>query len=278
MELGTCPTFKAQIPVSSQNKAEVIYFNRPDKQVICLSTQLSCAVGCKFCASPCSTEKTVNLQVEDMVNQVEYMMQNYVQDREKVILISFMGEGEPLLNFNNVVASMGRMEDQYKDLNIKFSLSTSGAAPDKLAALGLIPFTVPFKLQVSMHTLNPQIRRWFMPQVKSVMDVKNALNVYHNLKPDAPVDLNYVLIDRLNDTNDDLYYITSMFPDEHIKISKYNSVGDRDVFESPSEEHTKWFVDRLRQAGMSVEYHETDGSSIGAACGQTKGRNENKRG
>jgi 23S rRNA (adenine2503-C2)-methyltransferase len=98
--LGEATVIKDLIELSSGHKAEAIYYNRPDKQVICLSTQLSCAVGCVFCASP-DGNKTVNLSMLDMLEQIAEM--DFYAEDDKIMLFSFMGEGEPMQNYASLI-------------------------------------------------------------------------------------------------------------------------------------------------------------------------------
>lgn len=266
--MGQATVQKDLIPLESGKFAEAIYFNRPEKQVVCFSTQLSCAVGCAFCASP-GPETTVNLTAEEMLLQINTMMETYSTDSNNITLFSVMGEGEPLLNYKNVLQVIHELPVKYPYSRI--SLSTSGVALDKIKELAHEEFTVPFKLQVSMHTLDDDVRAWFMPLAKPVADVKQAIDYYHaNTDDDRPVELNFALIKDVNDTLADAERIIKMFPTEHIKISQFNPII-RSEFESPSKETMNEFVSYLRNAGLDVEYHQTDGSGIGAACGQTRG-------
>jgi 23S rRNA (adenine2503-C2)-methyltransferase len=264
--MGQATVQKDLIELPSGNFAEAIYFDRPEKQVICFSTQLFCAVGCAFCASP-GKEKTINLTTGEMLLQIGTMMRRYGRS-DKVILFSFMGEGEPLLNYKNVLPLLHKLPEAYP--NCRISLSTSGVAPDKIIALANEEFAVPFKLQISVHVCDEETRNWFMPHAKSIPAIKDALLKYHTLCPERSVELNFALIKGVNDSLVDAVNIVNEFPQEYIKISKFNPLIKSD-FESPSDEHIQDFVDYLIDRGLTVEYHQTDGSGVGAACGQTRG-------
>lgn len=262
--MGKAPVNKELIEVSSGRFAEVIYFNRPEKQVICFSTQLNCAVGCDFCASP-GTGPTINLSADEMLAQVHHMLKQ--ADPNKLMLFSIMGEGEPLLNYKNVMEVMHELPSLHKEC--KISLSTSGAAPDKIKRLAEVEFDVPFKLQVSIHAIGPG-RKKLMPQAKSINEIKYAIEYYHHKKPDAPVELNFTLLKGVNDSYRDAKMICDYFREEYIKISKFNTVIDSH-HKSSDDSTIDAFVQYLRDRGLTVEYHQTDGSDVSAACGQTRG-------
>ena len=264
IEMGRATVQKDLIALPSGNSAEAIYFSRPEKQVVCMSSQLNCVVGCAFCASP-GPDKTTNLTTDEILYQIDEMMK--YSETDNIILFSFMGEGEPLLNYKNVIAAIYALPKKYS--NCKISLSTSGAAPDKIMDLANENFGVPFKLQVSLHSLDPETRNWFMPLAKDIDTIKKTIDFYH-ANNDGPVELNFALLEGVNDSLDDAKRIIKMFPNEHIKISQFNPI-ERNQFESANPETIAKFVKELEDASVSVEYHATDGSGIGAACGQTRG-------
>ena len=269
--MGEAPVQKDLIQVSSGRMAEAIYFNRPEKRVICFSTQLNCAVGCVFCASP-GPGRTINLTKDEILHQVAHMRATYDTELsyDKPMLFSVMGEGEPLLNYKNVIAALHEISQTYDDA--KFSLSTSGAAPERIKELAHEDFGAPFKLQVSIHSMYEDVRFRFTPLAKPISEIKKAIDYYH-AHNDGPVELNFALIQGVNDQIDDVEAIVDVFRNEYIKISRYNPI-ENDKFKASS--NYEWFVGQLRWYGLTVEYHATDGSKVGAACGQTRGAFEKK--
>lgn len=258
MELGKAEVTKCLIKLPSSNLAESIYFDRPEKQVICISTQLNCSVGCLFCASSCDTG-TINLSVEDMLYQFDWMD---IGNKDKLMLYSFMGEGEPFLNYKNVLETM-RILDKRHDCRI--SVSTSGY---KIREFALEEFNKPVKLQVSVHAANYYTRKKLMPNAPDTIRLKEAIK-YFNENSNKLLDLNFTLIDGINDSLQDMQHIIDKFPDNHIKISKYNSVDNVGMKSSTRVDEC---INFLKESNMDVEYHETDGADIAAACGQTRGK------
>ena len=262
--MGQAPVQKILVDLGNK-QAEAIYFNRPEKQVVCFSSQLSCAVGCTFCASP-GPEKTVNLTYKEMLHQCHEMLEdNLVED--KVILFSVMGEGEPLLNYDNVIKTMQLLPTYYS--NCRLALSTSGAAPKRIVDLSREEFDVPFKLQVSMHSLDPVIRKGLMPLAHSVEEVVAAIETYRKNQPNRPLELNFTLMDGVNDRDEDLELIK-----KHLDTSWYLKFGQFNPIPGvmfAGSNRTQDFVDSLTNSGYTVEYHASDGSKTAAACGQTRG-------
>lgn len=264
--MGDAFVNKYLIDLPNSKKAEVCYFNRPEKQVVCFSTQLSCSVGCKFCASP-GPERTVNLTTEEMLELCDETLSKHCVT-DKIILFSIMGEGEPLLNYNNVIDLMHRLPQYYP--NCKLALSTSGASTKRILDLADEDFSVPFKLQISMHILDQEQRKIIMPLAESVAAVMAAAAFYRAKQPNNPIELNFTLMKGINDTALDIGYIKEYLDTSwYIKLGRYNHVPNSTYFGS---DKVDWFANELREAGFTVEVHASDGSKNASACGQTRGQ------
>ena len=268
--MGQAPVKKELFDLGNGCHAEAIYFHRPEKQVICFSTQINCPVGCTFCAS--GGGKTINLSTQQMVDLVEYMYEKYAVP-DTIMLFSVMGEGEPLLNYYNVMTAL--KEITYRHPNSRISLSTSGIKPDKITELAFDLkngiFDVPFKLQISIHSLENWVRHELMPNnARSIWEIMDAIKIFHKECPNTPVELNFAMINGFTDTAENAYMISLAFRDEHIKLSQYNPIERSDYVGTPVE-RIKNMQCFLVNTGMSVEFHATDGSGIGAACGQIRG-------
>lgn len=256
--LGQADVIKSKILLDSGNIAETIYFKRPEKQVICISTQISCNIGCLFCASP-NKGKTYNLTTEEMIHQVRSMYSYIVDDTP--LLISFMGEGEPFANYNATIAAMHFLDDNF---TCRISVSTIGLNLRKFAKE---EFKSPVKLQVSIHVINASNRKKLMPFAPKFEKVYYDL-CYFKENSNIPIDLNFTLVKGINDNYIDRKDIAYFFKDYHIKISKLNPVNGINLLPSLKGYD---FVTSLQNLGISAEYHETDGASKLSACGQTSG-------
>lgn len=281
--LGTAPVMKDMIDVGDGLKAEAIYYNRPDKQVVCISTQLSCSVGCTFCASP-DGNKTTNLTVEQMLIQIDHF--DDVYDSTKPLLISFMGEGEPMLNIRAVAETIMRVDEQYEYTNTwlmptRYAVSTAGPKPqairylqDIMLAYGPLDNGVvgkpDVKLQWSLHSMFDEQRNELMPLARAVSDIAEYVVNYRDVFGQASVDVNYMLMDGINDSDNDASTLADFINLNglHLKISQYNPVP---WVKYTASKRAESFVNQLKNLGVSsLEYHITDGSSNFAACGQTR--------
>jgi len=267
--MGQATVIKNLIELPSNNKAEAIYFDRPEKQVICISCQTSCAVGCIFCASP-DGNTTVNLTEADMLFQIDHMSAN-ITNFDKITLVSFMGEGEPMQNFSNVWNTIMHTWKIYST-PIKYSISTSGAKPQNIKRLGdnyaEWKDVFDLKLQLSLHASNDMDREKLVPNSKPIATLMEALDYYKDVTNNSPIDVNYVLIDGVNDSIANAQELIGIVGNNyHVKVSKYNKVPWLDFKESS---HTDEFLAVLKEAGISYEFHMTDGEKNQAACGQTR--------
>lgn len=258
--LGQAPVIKKLITLASGNKVETIYFRRPEKQVICLSTQISCNIGCIFCASP-GKGKTYNLTTDEMLYQIHSMRPELNDDIP--LLISFMGEGEPFANYQQTIEAMHAADNLY---DCRLAVSTVGL---NLLKFNKEKFNKPVKLQISIHSLNNDIRNKIMPKAPLINNILPQLDLV-NKNPNINVELNFTLIENINDGKSTLEDIKYFLEDFHIKISKYNKT-DKNTLIPASEANCLYFVKSLRSDYISAEYHKTDGESNMAACGQTSG-------
>ena len=251
---------KKLIDLPSGHKAEAVYFEDDRKQVICFSTQLNCAVGCGFCASTRAREesrdhKTINLTTKDMLEQIFQMETHSMVG--KVMLYSIMGEGEPFLNYDNVIKVMHLLEKS--DPESKIAVSTSGY---KIRKFAHEKFKVPVKLQVSVHSAIEYKRAELVPNAPTVYAIQSDLEYYHKHNK-GEVELMFTLIEDVNDGILDMQYLIDLYPNEHIKLGVLN--GDE-----PSS-NINSCLKYLQDVGMSVELYDSPGSAEGAACGMTRG-------
>ncbi|KKL06109.1 hypothetical protein LCGC14_2599350, partial [marine sediment metagenome] len=169
--------------------------------------------------------------------------------------------------YNSVIRTMQLLPTYYP--NCRLALSTSGAAPKRIVDLSNEEFEVPFKLQVSMHSLDPVIRKELMPLARPVEEVVAAMETYRKNQPNRPVELNFALMDGVNDRDEDLELIRKYLDTSwYLKFGQFNPVPGMAFTGSPKIQE---FTDALKKDGYTVEYHASDGSKTGAACGQTRG-------
>lgn len=229
---------------------ETVYVDYKDKHIICFSSQIGCPIKCIFCNS--SNKKFIrNLSENELIKQCENIL-NFMDSSNKNILLSCMGEGEPFLNYKNILNCFYN----FKHKKYRFSISTSGIRPDLIANLS--NENILLKLQISLHAPNDDIRKKLIPNTKCISDIfKNIKYFDKNM-----VELNYVLIEDVNDS-EILANELSKF-NYKIKLNKFNKNSTEFL---PSQKSNK-FMDVLSKNKIDFEYYRTNGCEINASCGQ----------
>ena len=255
-------TTKYLFPVSDFY-VETTYVNYPNKHIICFSSMVGCPIGCRFCVSGYGTPgRSLSLTSQEMIQQCEHIIHEKQLDRAyKPILFSCMGEGEPLLNYDNVVIAFNHLGIKYPDS--KLALSTSGIRPSAIARLARERFPVPFKLQVSIHSVEEDVRKQLIVVTQPLSKIKQAIEEFafsnHGLE------LNYVLFQGVNDSEEDGARLAEFAGNILIKLNTYNTISQSNLQRSTNVEQFATVLDRF---GATYEFYETNGTDIDAACGQ----------
>lgn len=185
---------------------ETGYYNL-DEHIICISSQIGCPMGCVFCA----TTKPVNwagskqplvrnLTSKEIVWQVENVilpLQKKGQLKTKQILFSFMGMGEPFLNYKNVLGSIKILSKKFS--NSRTTISTLGVKPDLIKKLAHEKINTTLKLHLSLHAPTDALRKKLMPKAGPIKPALEALK-YFSLIRNTPAKVNYILIKNTNDS------------------------------------------------------------------------------
>ena len=255
-------TRKYTMPITPDYEVETTYVDYKNKHIICFSSMIGCPIKCQFCASGFGG-LIRPLTVTEMVVQCQCIIstEGINISNEKPILFSCMGEGEPLANYENVVAALERLSELYP--NSKLALSTSGARPDNIKRLADHKFKVPFKLQVSIHSANDTTRKLLIPVSHSLQNILNAVNEYK--KSGKGLEFNYVLMHNINDSMEDAEQLAKLAGDVVIKLNVFNPIDGSDIKAS------MWvnnFTFILSECGAKYEVYKTNGTDIDAACGQ----------
>lgn len=240
---------------------------------ICVSTQVGCLMGCKFCAS------TLNGKTRDLTAG-EILSQIYTAQKDLSIRISnivLMGMGEPLDNFDNVVRFLQLVScDDGLNIGMRhISLSTCGLVPkiDALSNLGL-----QLTLSVSLHAPNDEIRDKIMPvnHKWKVNELIDACKRYID-KTGRRISFEYALIKDVNDSNECADELSKLLKGMicHINLIPANPVKERE-FSHPDLKNIRNFEQRLIKNGMNATIRRTLGADIKASCGQLRAKHNNK--
>ncbi len=237
----------------------------------CLSTQVGCAIGCTFCHTGTMGLKR-HMSDGEIVGQLIVVAQFLKEREQKLTNIVYMGQGEPLHNYEPVKrATKVFMED--KGLNLsqrKITLSTSGLVP-QIEKLFDFP---PVNIAISLHAAHDNIRSELMP-INKAYDLKRLFEAIKKipLKARRRITYEYILIKDLNDGEDDIKGLMNLLDKDKSKVNliPFNEYPES-KFKKPSEEKIKWFQKSLLDNGYTCTVRITKGDDILAACGQLKSK------
>jgi len=251
------------------------------RKTVCVSIQVGCAYGCKFCASGLAGFRR-NLLVAEVVAQLLYICRREDADTPRAKAeqasfdnIVFMGMGEPLANYETLVQVL-RILNAPWGLNFgarRITVSTSGLAPQilKLAQEGLA-----VRLAISLHGATNDVRNQIMPvnkkyPLEELIPAAKAFQQQHG----RMLTLEYILIDGVNDGLDQAQALVEIARELHAHVNciPYNTVEGLD-WKRPSITRQDAFVRVLRKAKVSVTIRREKGHAIDAACGQLRLKTE----
>ncbi len=244
-----------------------------DRQTVCISTQVGCAFGCKFCASGLNGFKR-NLTAAEMVDQVCHVQK---LTQQKVNNIVVMGMGEPLANYDNVLRALRILNAPWA-LGIgarKMTVSTAGLVTG-IRRLAEEPMQI--RLAVSLHGATDEVRGKIMPINKKfpLSELLAACEYYAKVKGKM-LTFEYILIENVNDSLPQAHKLAALARRVRAKVNliPYNPVEGL-PWQRPDRDRCKVFQHVLRQAGISATLRVEKGTDIAAACGQLRLQHESR--
>lgn len=263
-------TKKYLFDVLDGNAIETVLMQYHHGKTICVSTQIGCKMGCKFCAST-GIPFVRSLTAGEIVEQILAVEQDI---GEKISNVVYMGIGEPLDNYDNVVKSIRILNNQ-KGLNIgarHISVSTSGLVPK---IYDLAKENIQCTLSISLHATNNEKR-------SSMMPVNNAYNIEELIKAckdyikttNRRISFEYALAKDNNDNLDDAKELVKLLKGMlcHVNLIPINKIENGKYTKSTNENIIK-FRDYLNDNGIVATIRRELGSDIDAACGQLRRKN-----
>jgi len=240
----------------------------PDKNrcTLCISSQVGCAMGCLFCqTAKCGLVR--NLKSYEIVDQI--IAVNRIINPAKVTNIVFMGMGEPLTNFDEVVDALWRITDFLGISKRKITLSTAGIVPKIL----LLPTKAPeINLAISLNATTDDVRNEIMPVNKKypIRSLIAACKKYP-LQPGRKITFEYVMIDRKNDTREDAHRLVKLLSGIRCKVNliPINPYPACEL-QRPPDERIIAFQKILLKSNVRAFIRESRGQDILAACGQLR--------
>lgn len=263
-------TKKYLFGLNDGNAIETVLMEYHYGKSVCVSTQIGCKMGCKFCAST-GIPFVRNLTSGEIVEQII----SIEQDNDcKVSNVVFMGIGEPMDNFENVINAIAILNN-HKGMNIgarHISVSTSGVVPK---IYEFADKNIQCTLSISLHSANDKVR-------SSMMPINNAYNIdelmkackYYIEKTNRRISFEYALAKDNNDNLDDAKELVKLLKGMlcHVNLIPINKI-DNGNYKKSSLENIMKFRDYLNDNGIVATIRRELGSDIDAACGQLRRKN-----
>ena len=262
-------TIKYLIEFADGNCAETVLmrFDNRSNLSMCVSSQIGCKMGCKFCATGKNGFKR-NLLAHEIVSQ---LLLAQIDTGLKITNVVFMGQGEPLDNFDNVVEALKLINKNLQISIRRITLSTCGVVPKilELSKNELLP-----TLAVSLHSPNHALRSEVMPIERKydINTLHSVMKIYNQQTKDR-ITIEYILIGGFNDSIECAKELINYLKDLkcNINLIPYNPVkGDK--FKKPERNDMLRFKYLLEASGKKVTIRLERGADIDAACGQLAGR------
>lgn len=260
-------TIKLLLSLQDGHTVETVLMRHDYGNAICLSTQVGCAVNCSFCASA-KNGFIRNLTVGEMTAQLLVFRAYVTPELHSIVL---MGTGEPLLNYDAVLAFLRHIHEKetfylgYRNM----TLSTSGIVPKMY---DLAKENIPLNLAISLHAPNDVLRRTIMPiaDVYPLEDILKAADYYFS-ETHRKVTFEYILIRDVNCTTACATELVRLFARKNVLINAIPINDNYDVgLYRPTAKMMQRFVRIVKNGGISITLRREMGSEIQAACGQLR--------
>lgn len=263
-------TIKSRFKTWDGHLVEGVMIPTASRNTACVSSQIGCSLSCRFCATGYIDRKR-NLEFDEIYDEVVLINQQSEREQgKKLTNIVFMGMGEPLLNYKNVLKAIEKITspDGLGMSPRRITVSTAGVSKG-IRQLG--DDKVKFKLALSLHAANDAKRHEIMPindsnNIKTLID---ALNYFYK-QTGNEITFEYILFRNFNDSlkdADELIKIYRQVPADLVNIIEYNPI-EFAKFEKPDEEKVEAFMKYLEKNRVNVRLRRSRGKDIDAACGQ----------
>jgi len=263
-------TIKSRFRTHDGHLVEGVLIPTTSRFTACVSSQIGCSLSCKFCATG-YMERKRNLEFDEIYDQVAIINRQCEKENgKKLSNIVFMGMGEPLLNYKNVLRSIERITSPH-GMGMsprRITVSTAGVAK---AIRQLGDDKVKFKLALSLHAATDAKRHEIMPinDTNNIRSLVDALNYFYK-QTKSEITFEYILFKDFNDSlqdADDLIRVYRQVPADLVNLIEYNPI-DFAKFSKPEEEKVQAFMRYLEKHRVNARLRRSRGKDIDAACGQ----------
>ena len=268
-------TIKNRFKTHEGHLVEGVLIPSDERKTACVSSQIGCSLSCRFCATGYMDRKR-NLDFDEIYDEVVLLNQQSEKAyNKKLTNIVFMGMGEPLLNYKNVLKAIDRITspDGLGMSARRITVSTAGVSK-MIRQLG--DDQVRFKLALSLHAANDAKRNEIMPinETNNLKALIDALNYFYQHTHNE-ITFEYILFRNFNDSlkdADELIKIYRQVPADLVNIIEYNPI-DAAKFSKPDEETVEQFMNYLERHRVNARLRRSRGKDIDAACGQLANKN-----
>lgn len=269
MQRSSDGTIKNAVKLHDDLTVESVLIPTEKRTTACVSSQVGCSLDCKFCATA-KLKRMRNLNPDEIYDQVVAIdNESRLYFDKPLSNIVFMGMGEPLMNYNNVLKAIEKITSK-EGLGMspkRITVSTSGV-PKMIKRMA--DEEVKFKLAVSLHSAIDEVRTSIMPfnATFPLNDLRDALEYWY-AKTKSRVTFEYVVWKGINDRRKDVEALVKFCKYVPCKVNliEYNPIGD-DQFRQAPPETTDMYVRELERNGITVTVRRSRGKDIDAACGQ----------
>ncbi len=258
------------------SNAETVMIPDSDRRTACVSSQVGCPVGCRFCASGIGGVKG-NLSAGQIVEQIFQLNRVLSPHNERITNIVFMGMGEPLANYANVMKAIRILHDPagYNIGARRITISTVGV-PQKMRELA--GEELPLNLAISLHAPTEGLRKQLIPWAEhfALDDILDAARYYFD-RTGREVTLEYILLSGVNDRPEHAKALAALCKTlrANVNLIRYNEVETL-PFKRPEARDVVAFQEILRANGVNAHVRKSRGRDIDAACGQLRKKEEER--
>jgi 23S rRNA (adenine2503-C2)-methyltransferase len=268
-------TIKSAFKLFDNHLIEGVLIPTEERATACVSSQVGCSLSCKFCATG-YMDRARNLNPDEIYDQVVLLNQQAIKNQGKPLTnIVFMGMGEPLLNYKNVIESIAKITSP-EGLNIasrRITVSTAGIAK-MIKRLG--DEKVKFNLALSLHAANDEKRNTIMP-INEQNNIEVLIDALTHFQKETGNDVTfeYILLNGVNDSPkdaDELAELCKKLPFVKVNLIEYNKIKEAD-FSKTDKIRRDNFVRLLEEKKVIANVRRSRGKDIDAACGQLANKN-----
>jgi len=279
-QLSNDGTRKWLLELPDGNRIESVFIPEDDRGTLCISSQVGCALDCSFCSTG-RQGFSRNLTVAEIVSQVwiaNNLLEEEMKPGRKITNVVFMGMGEPLLNFDNVMKAIDVMMDDfaYGLSKRRITVSTAGVVP----AMERLAERHDVQLAISLHATRDELRDDIVP-INKKYNLEKLIEACHKFmeqrSPRSRLTIEYVMLAGANDSKQDAEELIKVLDGLSVLINliPFNPFPGSG-YKTSSNNAVHRFQDVLMAAGLITVIRKTRGEDIDAACGQLAGKIEDK--